>query len=238
MARELRQRNTRIRAIRRLPAAERPRERLVTLGPGALSSRELLAVLIGCGGREASVLEIAEAVLAGVNGSLRALGSLSPLGFTAIPGVGEATSARISSAMELGRRASAEVRYPGERIRGPRDVFDRMEPRLRDLHQEEFHALLLSSQHRVIGEVLITRGILDASLIHPREVFRPAIARSAAGIILVHNHPSGDPTPSAEDRSVTGQLARAGSAVGIPVVDHVVLGDGRFVSIAEDGGLV
>lgn len=98
-------------------------------------------------------------------------------------------------------------------------------------------SLLLSSQHRVIGEVLITRGILDASLIHPREVFRPAIVRSAAGIILVHNHPSGDPTPSEEDRAVTKQLVRAGTAVGIPVVDHVVLGDGRFVSINEYGGL-
>ncbi len=182
-------------------------------------------------------MEIAEEVLGGVNGSVRALGSLSPLGITTIPGVGEATSARISAALELGRRASAEERYPGERIRGPRDVFDRMEPRLRDLQQEEFHALLLSSQHRVIGEVLITRGILDASLIHPREVFRPAIVRSAAGIILVHNHPSGDPTPSGEDRAVTRQLTRAGTAVGIPVVDHVVVGDGRFVSIAEDGGV-
>ena len=176
-------------------------------------------------------------MLGGVHGSVRALGSLSPLGSTAIRGIGEATAARISAALELGRRASAEERYPGERIRGPRDVFDRMEPRLRDLHQEEFHSLLLSSQHRVIGEVFVTRGILDASLIHPREVFRPAIVRSAAGIILVHNHPSGDPTPSGEDLAVTKQLVRAGAAVGIPVVDHVVVGDGRFVSIAEDGGL-
>ena len=196
-----------------------------------------MAVLIGSGGRDGSALEIAEAVLGVADGSVRRLGSLSPLGITAVPGVGAATSARISAARELGRRANAEERYPGDRIRGPRDVFDRMEPHLRDLHQEEFHALLLSSQHRVIGQVLITRGILDASLIHAREVFRPAIVRSAAGIILVHNHPSGDPTPSGEDRAVTRQLTRAGTAVGIPVVDHVVVGDGRFVSIAEDGGL-
>ena len=120
---------------------------------------------------------------------------------------------------------------------GPRDVFDRMEPRLRDLPQEEFHALLLSSRHSVIREVFITRGILDASLIHPREVFRPAIAESAAAIILVHNHPSGDPTPSAEDRAVTKQLTAAGRTVGISVVDHVVIGDGRFVSLADDGPL-
>ena len=122
-------------------------------------------------------------------------------------------------------------------MRGPRDVFDRMEPRLRDLPQEEFHALLLSARHSVIREAFITRGILDASLIHPREVFRPAITESAAAIILVHNHPSGDPTPSAEDRAIMKQLSAAGRTVGISVVDHVVIGDGRFVSLVDDGGL-
>ena len=116
-------------------------------------------------------------------------------------------------------------------------MFDRMEPRLRDLPQEEFHALLLSARHSVIGEVCITRGILDASLIHPREVFRPAITQSAAAIILVHNHPSGDPTPSAEDRAVTKQLCAVGRTVGIAVVDHVVIGDGRYVSLADEGAL-
>ena len=148
-----------------------------------------------------------------------------------------ATGARITAALELGRRANAEIRNPGDRVRGPRDVFDRMETRLRDLPQEEFHALLLSARHRVIREVFITRGILDASLIHPREVFRPAIAESAAAIILVHNHPSGDPTPSAEDRAVTKQLSAVGRTVGISVVDHVVIGDGRFASLADHGAL-
>ena len=112
-----------------------------------------------------------------------------------------------------------------------------MEPRLRDLPQEEFHALLLSARHSVIREVFITRGILDASLIHPREVFRPAITQSAAAIILVHNHPSGDPTPSAEDRAITKQLCAVGRTVGISIVDHVVIGDGRFASLADDGPL-
>jgi DNA repair protein RadC len=113
-----------------------------------------------------------------------------------------------------------------------------MELRLRDLPQEEFHALLLSARHAVIRDVFITRGILDASLIHPREVFRPAIAHGAAAIILVHNHPSGDPTPSAEDRAVTKQLCAVGRTVGIHVVDHVVIGDGRFASLADEGVLV
>ena len=220
-----------------LPPGERPRERLNALGPEALTGRELVALLVGSGSHRASALGIADDVLASVRGSLRRLGSVSPAAIAAIPGVGMATGARITAALELGRRASAEIRNPGDQVRGPRDVFDRMEPRLRDLPQEEFHALLLSARHRVIREVFITRGILDASLIHPREVFRSAIAESAAAIILVHNHPSGDPTPSAEDRAVTKQLSAAGRTVGISVVDHVVMGDGRFVSLADDGPL-
>jgi len=193
---------------------------LDALGPEALTGRELVALLVGSGGRRASALGIADDVLASVAGSLRTLGSVSPSVIAAIPGVG-----------------MAEIRHPGDRVRGPRDVFDRMEPRLRDLPQEEFHALLLSARHSVIREVFITRGILDASLIHPREVFRPAITQSAAAIILVHNHPSGDPTPSAEDRAVTKQLSAVGRTVGIGIVDHVVIGDGRFVSLADNGGL-
>jgi DNA repair protein RadC len=153
------------------------------------------------------------------------------------PGIGSASASRIVAALELGRRAASEPPGRDAPIRGPSDVFARLGPLLRDLRQEEFHALLLNSQHRVIRDVLVTRGILDASLIHPREVFRAAIVESAAGVILVHNHPSGDPTPSAEDRAVTRQLVSAGKAVGIPVLDHVVVGEGRFVSLLERGCL-
>jgi DNA repair protein RadC len=110
-----------------------------------------------------------------------------------------------------------------------------MGPRLRDRLQEEFHVLILDARHRVVREVAVTRGTLDASLIHPREVFRLAILESAAAVVLVHNHPSGDPTPSPEDRAVTRQLADAGKAVGIPVLDHVIVGDSRHVSLSEEG---
>ena len=224
-------------SITDLPAGERPRERLNALGPAALTGRELMVLLVGSGGRGGSALGVADDVLTSVAGSLRTLGSVSPSAIAAIPGVGMATATRIAAALELGRRASAEICHPGERVRGPQDVFDRMEPRLRDIPQEEFHALLLSARHSVIGEVFLTRGILDASLIHPREVFRPAITQSAVAIILVHNHPSGDPTPSAEDRAVTKQLSAVGRTVGISIVDHVVIGDGRFASLADDGSL-
>jgi DNA repair protein RadC len=111
-----------------------------------------------------------------------------------------------------------------------------MGPRLRDLPQEEFHALLLNTRHRIVREVQVTRGLLDASLIHPREVFRVAVAEGAAGVILVHNHPSGDPAPSADDRVVTRQLHAAGKALGIPVLDHVIVAEGGFVSLADEEG--
>jgi DNA repair protein RadC len=183
-----------------------------------------------------SALDVADRVLAS-QPSLRRMASL-PVGvLEAEPGIGQATAARIHAALELGRRSAAEPAESNDRIRGPGDVYARLGPLLRDLRQEEFHALLLNTQHRVIRDVLVTRGILDASLIHPREVFRAAIVESAAGVILVHNHPSGDPTPSAEDRSVTRELASAGKAIGIPVLDHVIVGEEGYVSLGEDGGI-
>jgi DNA repair protein RadC len=206
-----------------------------SLGPGALTNRELLTVLIGSGGVGGSAAEIAGRVLAKAGASLRTLAAWPAGLLEAERGVGCATSARIQAAMELGRRAAAEAPESRVPIRGPEDVFRRMGPLLRDLRQEEFHALLLNSQHRVIRDLPVTRGILDASLIHPREVFRGAILESAAAIVLVHNHPSGDPTPSPEDRHVTRQLAAAGRTIGIPVLDHVILGDGEFTSLAKEG---
>jgi len=180
---------------------------------------------------------VADKILVRVEGSLRHLASLPPGVLEAEPGVGRATVSRIHGGLELGRRAASEPADTSGRIRGPRDVFQRMGPLLRDLRQEEFHALLLNTQHRIIRDVLVSRGILDASLIHPREVFRGAIVESAAGLILVHNHPSGDPTPSPEDRAVTRQLSGAGRAVGIPVLDHIIIGEGRYVSLGEEGGM-
>ena len=138
--------------------------------------------------------------------------------------MGAATATRVLAALELGRRAAVEESLRRDRIQGPGDVFLRLGPRLRDLPQEEFHALLLDTRHRVIREVLITRGTLDASLITPREVFRLAVVEGAAAVIVAHNHPSGDPSPSPDNRTVTSQIAEAGRALGITVLDHVILG--------------
>lgn len=213
--------------------AERPRERLRAVGVRNLSLRELLALIIGSGAPRSPLLTVVDRLVDLSEGSLHRLASMDVAVVERVPGVGRATAARLLAAFELGRRAASEDGTWGARIRGPRDVFTRMGPRLRDLRQEEFHALLLNTRHCVLREVLVTRGTLDASLIHPREVFRHAVAEGAAGVILVHNHPSGDPTPSAEDRMVTRQLAEAGRAVGIPVLDHVVVGRGAFASLAD-----
>jgi DNA repair protein RadC len=152
-----------------------------------------------------------------------------------LPGVGRAKAGRILAALEFGHRAAAEVEPPPARIRGPADVHRFYAPRLRDLPVEEFHVLALGSQSQVLRDLLITRGILNSSLVHPREVFRAAIAEAAAGIVVVHNHPSGDPTPSADDRAVTRQLVDAGRLLDVPVHDHVVVGGERYVSFAEAG---
>lgn len=228
---------TRVPSVRALPALEKPRERLRWLGSSALSARELLALIIGSGGGSASSFEVADALLVRFDGSLTQMAGLPPGSLERVPGVGRATASRIQAALELGRRAARETVPPRPRIHGPNDVMRLLGPRLRDLRHEEFHALLLNAQHRVIRGVQVTRGILDASLVHPREVFKAAVVDSAAGVILVHNHPSGDPTPSLEDRAVTRQMAAAGGALGIPVLDHVILGHARFVSLAAQGEL-
>ena len=227
-------RQTRYR-IREWPREERPRERMAALGAGALATRELLAIVIGSGGNGRTAVDIANDVMGRANGSLRRLATLPPAVLLGVRGVGEATAVKIAAALELGRRASAEPALSLEHVASPRDIFDRFGPQMRDLRHEEFHVLLLNVQHRILRDVLVTRGILDASVIHPREVFRPAILENAAGVILVHNHPSGDPDPSPEDRRVTAQLAEAGSAVGIDVLDHIVIGDAAFVSFVEAG---
>ena len=162
---------------------------------------------------------------------------MSAAQFAAVDGVGIARAARVAAGLELGRRMAAASEPEAARIRGPADVYRRLGPDLRDLRQEEFHAVLLNAQHRVLREVLVTRGILDASLVHPREVFRAAVAEGASALILVHNHPSGDPTPSAQDREVTRQMAAAGRTLGIPVLDHVIVGDGRWAALSDEGAL-
>lgn len=224
--------------IKEWAPAERPRERLETVGAAALTTRELLGLLVGSGGEGRSALDVAESLLHRGDGSLRRLAARPAAELRQLPGVGAAVAARVAAALELGRRLAREGPLELMRIRGPSDVYERCAPAMRDLLCEEFRVLLVNAQHAVVREIVVTRGILDASVVHPREVFREAVAESAAALILVHNHPSGDPAPSPEDREVTRQLADAGRIVGIPVLDHVVVGDARYVSFVEAGYLV
>ena len=218
-----------------MPLGDRPRERLRRLGPEALSSPELLALLLGTGGAGRSSLEVAHEILQRADGSWRRL-ALQPVAQLAqVSGVGVARATAIVAAIELGRRLATEGRDIGVPFRAPRDVVAAYAPRLEDLAVEEFHVAVLDVQHRLERDILVTRGLLNTSLVHPREVFRAAVAERAAGVVLVHNHPSGDPTPSSEDRAVTGQLAAAGALLGIPVLDHVIIGRGRYVSFSEAG---
>jgi DNA repair protein RadC len=219
--------------IKELPSSERPRERMRSLGAQALSTTELLATLLGSGNRGASALGLAQLVFERCGGSLGRLAGMPLAALMRVRGVGEARATAVQAALELGRRMAGEAREAGVPLRGPRDVAAAFAPRLQDLPVEEFHVAILDAQHRLERDVLVTRGLLNSSLVHPREVFREAIAERAAAVILVHNHPSGDPTPSAEDRAVTEQLVAAGRLLDIPVHDHVIVGRGRYVSFAE-----
>jgi DNA repair protein RadC len=214
---------------------DRPRERFWAVGPAALTTQEVLAILLGTGTRGRDALAVAGALMARGDGSLRKLVGRPWAEVAGVPGVGRAKAARLAAAVELGRRVGLEAEPPPARIRGPADVHRYYAPALRDLAVEEFHVLALGSQSQILADLLITRGILNSSLVHPREVFRAAIAEAAAGIIVVHNHPSGDPTPSADDRAVTRQLVDAGRLLDVPVYDHVIVGGERYVSFAEAG---
>lgn len=201
-------------------------------GPRMLSDVELLALVLGTGNREQDAWSLARQLLTR-SGGLAALADLSARELEALPGVGAAGSVRLASALELGRRIASVPLVRGEPIRSPSDVHRHFGPLLRGRLQESFHALLLDARHRLMSVVEVSVGTLTASLVHPREVFREAVRQAAAAIVLVHHHPSGDPSPSPEDRSVTDRLCAAGSLLGIRVVDHVIVGDSHYFSFQE-----
>lgn len=212
--------------------APRPRERLHAHGAEALDDSELLALVLRTGARGTDASALARELLARFEG-LRGLSRAARAELAAFHGVGPAKAAALVSALELGRRLAGRRLAPGEPVRGPEDVHRHYYWRLRDRRVECFLAILLDSRHRVVRDVELSTGTLTASLVHPREVFRPALQEAAAALVLVHNHPSGDPAPSAEDRAVTRRLAEAGELLGIRVLDHVIVGEQGFFSFRD-----
>ncbi|HVF01170.1 MAG TPA: DNA repair protein RadC [Rubrobacteraceae bacterium] len=221
--------------LKQLPPELRPRERLLTAGPSALSDGELLGLLFGIGNREKTAVELAGEVISEAGG-LHGLYDVSVHELVRVKGIGEAKACIIMAAMELGRRIG-QVRNPGRpMISSPADVDRLLRGRIANLDRENFVVVLLNTKNEVIESPLVSVGTLSGALVHPREVFKPAIRASAASVILAHNHPSGKVEPSREDREVTGRLVESAEILGIEVLDHVILGDG-FYSMKEHGKL-
>ncbi|MCK5802571.1 MAG: DNA repair protein RadC [Lentisphaeria bacterium] len=210
--------------IAEMPQRERPRERLLKRGVDALSDTELLAILLRCGRRGRSVLALAGDVLSAFGGDLGRLSVAAVPELTRVSGIGQAKAVELHAAFGLGRRMAEQREGETPVLDSPACVARFLTSRFSSLRQEEFHALLLDTKNRLLKDCLVTLGLVDRSLCHPREVFRHAIAESATRVLLAHNHPSGDPTPSAGDIQCTTQLAKAGEIIGIQVVDHVIVG--------------
>ncbi|NGQ94311.1 JAB domain-containing protein [Brevibacillus sp. SYP-B805] len=220
--------------VKNVPSYERPRERLLSNGAFALADAELLAILLRTGTEQETAFQLAQRLLATFQ-DLRGLAQASHEELIGLRGIGPVKAAELQAAFELGRRLSGMTRSKPRSIRLPQDVAEIMLPEMSHLTQEHFVCLFLNTKNHIIGKQTIFVGSLDSSIVHPREVFKEAIKRSSAAVICLHNHPSGDPTPSREDIQVTQTLRQAGEIVGIPLLDHVIIGDGRFVSLKEQG---
>lgn len=220
--------------IRDVPEEERPRERMKAYGAEYLSNTESIAILLRTGTRGESALRLADKILQKA-GSLRSLLEMELEELKSISGIGEAKAIQIKAGLELGRRLSRGNLLDRITIRSPKDAADYMMDSLRYLHQEHFVSLFLNTKNQIIGQETIFVGTLNSSLVHPREVFREAIRRSSASVLLLHNHPSGDPTPSKEDLDITQRMVESGNLLGIEVLDHLIIGDGSYISLKERG---
>lgn len=215
-----------------VPGDARPRERLLRAGPAGLADHELVAVLLGTGVPRRDALAVAARVLA-ASGGLAGLVRAVPARLMREPGVGPTRAARLLAAVELGRRSLAPAAAERPRLSTPAAVAAHLAPAHGAHREERFGVVLLDTKHRLIRTLVVSQGTLDASLVHPREVFRAAAEHSAAALVLFHNHPSGDPAPSVDDLQLTRRLVEAGEIMGIAVVDHVVLGEGCWHSLRE-----
>lgn len=220
--------------IRDLPMGERPRERMMRLGQAYLSNAELIALLLRTGTAGLSVTHLAEKLLS-KTGGLKGLANMSLAELTQLKGIGPAKAVQLVAGLELGRRITRTIPAEKQQMQTPEDVANFVMDEMRYLTQEHFVCIYLDTKHRVIEKKCIFIGSLDTAVVHPREVLRAAISSSASAFICVHNHPSGDPTPSREDIEVTELLYQASITVGIDLLDHIIIGDQRFISLKERG---
>lgn len=222
------------RRIKDLPSDLKPRERLHQLGAEVLSNREILAILLRTGSKGENVLDLAERILTEVGG-LGGLGKLSLYELGQVNGIGPAKAAQVKAALELGRRVVSINPQLKPAINSPSDAADMVMEEMCNLDREHFKIMLLNTKNNVLGVYQVSVGSLNSSIVHPRECFKEAIRRNANTVILLHNHPSGDPAPSTEDLSITGRLVEGGRILGIEVLDHIIIGDRRYTSLKEQG---
>jgi DNA repair protein RadC len=225
-------------AIKEWPEDERPRERLMKLGADTLSEAQLLAIVLATGDASSgqSALDLAMYLVRTFDG-LRALDAASIAELCQIKGIGPAKATTIKAALELGKRLFGEPVQRHLKVTSPQDLVNYFQPRLQHLRKEVFKVVLLNTKHQMLKDVTVSEGSLSASLVHPREAFLPAIKESAAAVIFLHNHPSGDPTPSTEDKELTLRLAEVGQLIGISVLDHIIIGSGSpgYISFRDTG---
>lgn len=212
----------------------RPRERLLKQGAQSLSHQELIAILLRTGTKDVSAVELANRILQKVE-KLHGLKEATIEELTAISGVGKVKAIQLIAAIELGRRLALKHHEERYTIRSPQDAAMYVMQELSSLMQEHFVALLLNVKNQVIDKRTIFIGSLNTSIVHPRELFREAIKRSAASIIIIHNHPSGNPVPSQEDIDVTNRLCEVGIVIGIEIIDHIIIGNHEYISLKEKG---
>lgn len=220
--------------IKRLPQEERPREKLLYSGKESLSNAELLAILLRTGTREKSVLELANEVISLSEDGIVNLCECTPEELTRIRGMGEAKICQVLAAVELGRRVATYPRKQKVSIGNPEDIVQLCMEKMRYYKEEHFCVILMDTKGKVIEEVEVSVGDLNSAPVHPREVFRQAVRRSAAAVALVHNHPSGDPVPSNDDLIITARLQETAEILGIQLVDHIIIGDGDYISLKTE----
>ena len=226
-----------IKTIKEIPLNDRPREKMAANGAAVLTDAELIAILLRTGTAEKSAIDIASEMTAD-GGLYKRLAGITRLNeLTNIKGLGQAKAATVLAALEIGRRIASAKPIEKIHLSCPQDVADFLMPRLRYAAKEQFVVILLNGKNKVIGTEVVSEGSLSSSIVHPREVFAPAMLHHAAAIMVAHNHPSGDPKPSFEDEEVTRMLSRSGKVLGIPMIDHVIIGDGNYYSFLENEAL-